>query len=344
MTVPGIYYDGISARARAVTLSVDVDMLVVSGDGVERRDPIGALHVMDAVGESPRVIRFVGGASCEVADRDGLAALLAGHGLADDRVSAWDRNWRVVISGLVFVLVLGFVLYRFGLPALARTTADRLPASALDTLSLQIQRALERTVFSETQISEGRQAALSGAFSRLRLPAGTTRPLHLTFKRSDAIGANAIALPSGTVFVTDALVEMTTDDRQLMAILAHEAGHVHKRHGLRQIIQSTIMGGLVTWYIGDVSARGAAAPTALIQAKYSRDLEREADAYAADVLRLNGIPVSVLADALEALERTVGRKGGAAGKDRAGNGGSDPLAYLSSHPATAERIEALRQK
>ena len=116
------------------------------------------------------------------------------------------------------------------------------------------------------------------------------------------------------IFVTDALVEMTTDDRLLMAVLAHEAGHVHKRHGLRQIIQSTIMGALVTWYIGDVSALGAAAPTALLQAKYSRDLEREADAYAADVLTLNGMPASVLADALEALERTLGGSGDAAGK------------------------------
>ena len=331
--VPGIYYDGLTARAHAVTLSIDIDMLVVQGHGIERRDPIGALQVMDAIGESPRIIRFVGGASCEVTDRDGLAALLAGHGLAHDSVAAWDRSWRVVLGGLVFVAVLAFVTYRFGLPALARTTADRLPASALDTLSSQMQGVLERTVFAETKIPHARQIALTDAFRKLRLPSGTARRLQITFKRSESLGANAIALPSGAIFVTDGLVEMTEDDRLIVAVLAHEAGHVHRRHGLRQIIQSTIMGGLVTWYIGDVSALGAAAPTALLQAKYSRDLEREADAYAADVLRLNGLPVSVLADALEALERTHG-----------GRGEAGALAYLSSHPATTERMSALRDK
>jgi Zn-dependent protease with chaperone function len=258
--------------------------------------------------------------------------LLAGHGLAHDSVAAWDRSWRVVLAGLAFVLVLGFVLYRFGLPALARTTADRMPASALDTLSSQIEHVLNRSVFSDTKISGQRQIAIADAFRQLRLPSGTTRRLQLLFKRSDALGANAIALPSGTIFVTDALVEMTDDDRLIMAVLAHEAGHVHQRHGLRQIIQSTIMGALVTWYIGDVSALGAAAPTALLEAKYSRDLEREADAYAADVLRLNGLPVSVLADALDALERSHG-----------GTGKAGALTYLSSHPATAERMEILRK-
>ena len=161
--VQGIYYNGISARAHAVTLSVDVDMLVVHGQGVERRDPMGALQVMDAIGESPRVIRFVGGASCEVADRDGLAALLSGQGLAHESVAAWDRSWRIVLAGLAFVAVLGFVVYRFGLPALARTTADRLPASALDSLSSQIQRVLERTVFDETRVPGTRQVAVNAA-------------------------------------------------------------------------------------------------------------------------------------------------------------------------------------
>ena len=81
------------------------------------------------------------------------------------------------------------------------------------------------------------------------------------------------------------------------------------------------------------SARvGAAAPAALLKAKYSRDLEREADAYAARVLRMNGMPPSLLADALELLEKSHGRAGG---------GGA--ISYLSTHPATAERLAWIRQ-
>jgi predicted Zn-dependent protease len=90
----------------------------------------------------------------------------------------------------------------------------------------------------------------------------------------------------------------------------------------------------VTWLVGDVSAIVAAAPTALLQAKYSRDLEREADSYALVALRVNGIPTEHFAVMLERLEHSAEDRGGI----RAG-----ALDYLSSHPVTSERIERVRQ-
>jgi Zn-dependent protease with chaperone function len=317
-----------------VTLSIDGDMFVVSdGETEVRRDPIGALEIMQAVGETPRVVRFVGGASCEVPDAGGFSALLASHGVAGGRVAGWERSRRIVLGALAMILLLGFVGYRYGLPAMAQATADRLPPYALDSLSSQIQRVVDGTVLKPTRLPHRRLASLLNAFDALRLPEETKGRLQLHFRNSEQLGANAMALPSGTIFVTDQLVELTADDRVVMAVIAHEAGHVHGRHGLRQIIQSTVMGALVTWYLGDVSALSAAAPTALLQAKYSRDLEREADAYAARILEMNGMPVSLLVDALEGLERAHGG---------AGEGGS--LAYLSSHPATAERIAWLKER
>lgn len=48
------------------------------------------------------------------------------------------------------------------------------------------------------------------------------------------IGANAFALPDGTLVVTDELVELAGDnDDEVLAVLAHELGHIHERHGLR---------------------------------------------------------------------------------------------------------------
>lgn len=326
-----IYYDGQSARAHDVTLSIDDDRLVVtSAEGVVRSDTLGAVQIMEAIGNTPRVLRFVGGASCEVMDGFGFAALLASHGMGDTRVAVWDRSWRIVSVALALMVVLAVVGYRYGLPMMAKTAANRLPASALDTLSEKIKSVLDRTVFSPTRVPAARRARIVSEFADLRLPVGTNAALRIEFRHSDQLGANAMALPSGTIFVTDELVDLTPDDRVVIAVLAHEAGHVYKRHGLRQIIQSTATGAFVTWYIGDISALGAAAPAALLEAKYSRDLEREADAYAAETLRLNGMPVSLLVYALAALESA---------KD-GGSGGS--LAYLSSHPATAERIAWLK--
>ena len=327
------YFDGKTARAHPVELSIDGDMIVIAGDGLERRHTIGAVEIPDAPGSTPRVMRFVDGASCEVQDAVAFASMLAQHGIARDRVSAWERSWKLALVSLVIVVISGALLYQVGLPFMARSAADNLPASALNSLSFQLQRALDGTVFSPTKIPTERLRPLLEAFDRLTLPEGTKGRLQLFFRSADSLGANAMALPSGAIFVTDDLVGLTADDRVLIAVIAHEAGHVEKRHGLRQIIQSSVVGVMVTWYLGDISAVGAAAPAALLKAKYSRDLEREADAYAARVLRMNGMPPSLLADALELIEKSHGRRNG---------GGA--VSYLSTHPATTERLAWIRHE
>jgi Zn-dependent protease with chaperone function len=79
----------------------------------------------------------------------------------------------------------------------------------------------------------------------------------------------------------------------------------------------------------------------LLQAKYSRDVEREADAYAVALLDANDIPRRHFARMLERLERArpdgAGDVSGASTETSGGVQG-----YLSTHPVTAERLDALR--
>ena len=325
------YFDGRTAHAHPVTLAIDDGNLLVSGEGISRQDPIGAVNVSDVLGSTRRVLQFVDGASCEVADNEAFAAMLAGHGVAPSRVSGWERSWRPAFAALVIVLVTGFLGYRYGLPMFAERAANALPESTLNTVSFEMQRVFDKTVFSPTKIPAARQVPLLSSFDNLVLP--DHRRLTLEFRNAGGLGANAMALPSGAIYMTDQLVALTPDDRVLMAVIAHEAGHVKRRHGLRQIIQGATVAALVTWYFGDFSALGAAAPASLLQAKYSRDLEREADAYAAEVLTMNNLPVSLLADALELIQKSHGPDG----TEDAG-----ALAYLSTHPATSERLAWLR--
>ena len=327
------YFDGRTAHAFPVTLSIDDGNLVVSGEGVSRRDPMGAVNVSDVLGSTPRVLQFVDGASCEVTDNDAFAAFIAGHTVAPSRVSGWERSWRPAVFALVLVAVFFVLGYRYGLPIFAERAADSLPESALNTVSFEMQHWLDKTMFAKTRLPGDRMLQILKTFDALELPEDIKRRLTLEFRNAEDLGANAMALPSGAIFMTDQLVELTPDDRVLIAVIAHEAGHVKRRHGLRQIIQGATVGALITWYFGDFSALGAAAPASLLQAKYSRDLEREADAYAVQVLKMNNLPVSLLADALELIQKSHG----AEGKEDAG-----ALAYLSTHPATSERLAWLR--
>jgi Zn-dependent protease with chaperone function len=327
----GTYYDGQSAEGRQVDLSLDGDMLVLGGaEGFERRDPIDSVDVTDPLGSTKRWLRFHDAAACEVEDGPDLHALF-GSRVRGSAVSRWERGWRPAGIAMLLVLVVGVVTYVFVLPVMARSAADRLPASALDTLSDEMRPVLDRTVFEPTKLSQDRTTAIMASVYRLDFDMALKERIRLEFRHADSLGANAMALPSGAIFVTDQLVALTPDDEVIAAVIAHEIGHVSHRHGLRQIIQSTAVGVFVTWFIGDLSALGAAAPSALLEAKYSRDLEREADAYAVAVLRASGIDPGRLAQALELIEKSHGA---------AGDGGV--LAYMSTHPTTEERKAWLR--
>jgi len=138
---------------------------------------------------------------------------------------------------------------------------------------------------------------------------------------------NAFALPDGTVVVTDALVDLAQADEELLAVLAHEIGHVVHRHALRGVLQNSAVALLVAFAMGDVlsvTSLAGALPTLIVEAKFSRDFEREADQYAVEFLRARRIPL---------------RHGAAILKRLAERGGDLPagLEYLSSHPGIEER-------
>jgi Zn-dependent protease with chaperone function len=211
---------------------------------------------------------------------------------------------------------------------MAESAAQRMPRSALDQVSAQVLSGLDRLLLEPSQLSGEERFAIYQEYLRLRLPPDVA--IKLEFRSSPSIGANAFALPSGTVVVTDELVRLSKRPEEVIAVLAHEAGHVDRRHGLRNMIQSSVVSLFITWYIGDVSALAAAAPTALLEARYSRDLEREADDYAVQLLTESGIRAGTLADILERL------------RDEDGGSDEGAFAYLASHPPTAERIAVLR--
>ena len=130
--------------------------------------------------------------------------------------------------------------------------------------------------------------------------------------------------------MTDELVLLAESDEQIMAVLAHEVGHLHGRHSLRILLQNSLSALLIAGLTGDISnitALSAAVPTVLMQAKYSRDFEREADDFAFDYLEMRGASTDALSDLLLKLEESVS------------DDGDDFPAWLSSHPPSRERVD-----
>jgi Zn-dependent protease with chaperone function len=322
------YFDGRSTQVRTVDLSVVDGELIVAGDGVERRVPFADVAIDERLGRAARRLRLPDAAFCEVHDLDGLDALLSTTTHHDGWVDRIQRQSRFVLLALIGSIVVIGAAYRWGLPWLAAKGAGALPPAVGRTLSAETLKILDGRILLPSQLPMSRQQTLTAKFRALRLPGGKSSDVGLLFRASPQLGANAFTLPDGTIIVLDDLVTTIEDDRQIMAVFAHELGHVHGKHGLQLLLRSSIIGAFWAFYVGDVSNLLAAAPAAVMQARYSQDLEREADDYGAMLLLHNGMSPGLLADALDKLVRA---------HPQGANGG-----YLSSHPSTDARMRHLR--
>ena len=171
-----------------------------------------------------------------------------------------------------------------------------------------------------------------------RLVAASDRPdlaYKVTILNSGAV--NAFALPTGQLYVTRGLVALASDTSELSSVLSHEMAHVLAKHAsIRedQARQAAIVTRVVTDMGNDPDLTALAlAKSKLTMASFSRAQEFEAD----------GIGVGISARAhfdpygasrfLTAMERNAAMKAGKASLDPRSQD------FLSSHPATPERVQ-----
>jgi predicted Zn-dependent protease len=171
-----------------------------------------------------------------------------------------------------------------------------------------------------------------------RLVAASERPdlaYKVTILNSGAV--NAFALPTGQLYVTRGLIALASDTSEISSVLSHEMAHVLAKHASireEQARQASIVTRVVTDMGSDPDLTALAlAKSKLTMASFSRAQEFEAD----------GIGVGISARAkfdpygasrfLAAMERNAALK--------ASRTPLDPRAqdFLSSHPATPERVQ-----
>ena len=322
------YFDGRSTRIRVVQLSVVGQELSITGEGVELHIPFSQVRVDERLGRAPRRLRLQDGSFCEVLDVDALDALLASAAYRDGWVDRMQRHLRWVLFSTALCVALAVVVYKWGLPWAAAEGARRMPAAVGRTLAAQTLSILDGQVLLPSKVPEERRRALSAEFRKLRLPAGGASDAVLLFRKSPQLGSNAFTLPDGTIILLDDLVASISDDRQIMAVLSHELGHARGHHSLQLLLESSAVGAFWTFYAGDISGLLAAAPAAVLQARYSQALERQADDYGAALLMRNGMSPGLLADALETIAKSHSE--------------SSSAGYLASHPSTDQRLRDLR--
>jgi predicted Zn-dependent protease len=164
---------------------------------------------------------------------------------------------------------------------------------------------------------------------------GQSRYRYRWIVKQDA-SLNAFALPGGIVVVHLGLLQKISDATELAAVLAHEVQHVEQRHGLKQMVSSLGMAGILALTVGDVSAMAALAAHQVGNAYFGRDLEEEADRLGIKAL----LRAQIRPDGMASLFRKLEQRQPSKDAEGAEDAESAP-AWMLSHPQTAQRIKAV---
>lgn len=349
-TLAASYFDGQTAKAQAVLLRMVDGDLVIVGDGVQRSVNAADVQWPERTRHGVRVAHFTNGGSVQCSDAQAWDLWRQQSGQRDSWVVRAQQSWRGVLASVLLLVLLAAVGYQWGLPWAARAVVAVTPHSVDALLGQASLLAIDERLMQPSKLPLDEQARLRAAFTQAlgAQPPGGLPAWQLVFRKS-RIGANAFALPGGTMVMTDEMVELVGgDDKVITAVLAHEWGHVRHRHGLRMLVQATALAGVTSVVLGDFSTLLAGVPLLLGQASYSRGAEKEADAEAVRILTAAGISPDVMVTLFDKLQakREVA-SGGLAEKDVPGKEVSTQPSWLgiafASHPSDGERVAYFRQ-
>jgi Zn-dependent protease with chaperone function len=330
-----IYFDGHTSAHKNVHLIISDDNRLV----VEGLDPPEVLsgydvNIQPRVGNTPRSVYLPNGAKLEIPDNDFVDEFVRrnkGNGVMH-WVHVLESKWRYVALASMVTIAFAWWFVTFGIPSMAAHVAYSLPTKTDEMLGKGSLDTMDHVFFTPSQLPARKRQQLTTMFEDMVARANDAHHRYrLEFRKSKRIGANAFALPSGIVVVTDELIILAQNDQQIMAVLAHEIGHVVHRHGLRTVLQNSAISLIVAAIVGDitsVSSMAATFPTVLIHTKYSRQFETEADDYALGFMLKNNMNTAHFADIMSLMEKQ--------------HGSGELPAYLSSHPATQSRINKFK--
>jgi predicted Zn-dependent protease len=162
-------------------------------------------------------------------------------------------------------------------------------------------------------------------------------PFEFRFYVIEDENLNAFAVPGGAVYVHTGLILAANDVSELAGVMAHEIGHITARHSALQYkrARNTSIVAQILGFVGAVLT-GQPQATGLVTElgaraylnTFSQDAEREADKLGVETMIKAKYDPTGLVRFFETLQ--------------AENPGSRLPAFLSTHPATPERIKNAR--
>lgn len=262
-----------------------------------------------------------------------ICTITAPPGISGNLVNAASTRSRLEqrfrIGGALLLLLLALPLLGIGL---FLSNTDRVADWAVKHIPPAHEAQLGDLVLAQTRLqmklldSGPAVAAVSAIGTKL-----TTGSVHrYRWYVAERPDVNAFAAPGGVVVVFSGLIRSAASAEELAGVLAHEVAHAELRHSLRGMVKSLGLRALVSLLSGDATGSVFTdAATRLTELRFSREAEREADADGLRRLLAARIDPKGM---IRFYEKLADEKKLA----------TPPL--LSTHPASGERLERLRQE
>jgi predicted Zn-dependent protease len=152
---------------------------------------------------------------------------------------------------------------------------------------------------------------------------------------------NAFALPGGQIFITLGLLTKLQTEAQLAGVLSHEMGHVIERHTAQQMAKNQL-GQLLVFAVatstsdpnqysgGQNSALIASVVNQIMQLRYSRQDESQADQWGLKLMTKSGYDPYAMIQVMEILKAASGGEG-------------DTPEIFQTHPDPDLRIKQIKE-
>lgn len=334
----GYYLDGKTAARYPITLSITTTGLKgTTENGQTLWWPYERIHQTQGFNADEQIRLELEGVDHEAIIIPESGFLLALHQYFPERVirlhNPARRRARTQFAILAALASIGIAigLYTFGIPAFAAMVATWVPVSWEEALG---RSALDSLAPIEKRCIEPRRTEIVNRIMKVLMQPVTTSPYTFQIVVVDSYLVNAFALPGGTIVLFRGLLLETKRPEQLAGVLAHEIQHILKRHTTRTLLQQASTGLLLSAVTGNATglgANGVEGARILGLLRYSRQNEEEADRGGLQMLQETGIDPQGMIEFFEMLRKKE--------KDTDGR----PIGkYLSTHPATEDRIEKLK--
>lgn len=295
----GKYYDGRIDKPNMVNIFFLEEQIEIKNDELDLFISPTEVKYTSQIAGLNRLFVFKDDSQCSCQNTPLVEAWIKKNKIVNyNKINKLEQSTGKVF--LIFCCFLAFIIlsYKIILPFISNIIADNIPAKYLTIIDKNVLNYFENnSMISESKLSKEKKNSILNRVNSIAKKVSLPE-YKIHFYASGDIGANAFAMPGGNIVITDDLINICDND-EITAVLLHEIGHIKHKHSMKQVIRASAISLIISSFIGDFSSLVNSFYAIILENKYSKEFEIEADIFAAKTLEAINLSPELLVYALK---------------------------------------------